>query len=872
MFDLPEMARLANLDGVFFTDLAQCAYGAPTAKPTTLLHYKVSLGDAQSTCRHASRWWRLPSTGAWRWGPHAPLKGKEWWIPADRWREHMLLSPEARRNKFRAKPFLTRQAAAYPAEMNRYLALKLLDGAGGDFSGRSEASSEKMKLVGPWRNVLVRERSRSTRTDQIKVIGEIAWKDPLKGMHAHMAPEDDSLGGLRQPRRAVEKVPGLRSVGRRVFQVVKSFIESDSSVLEACIGAIGSDKPDAGPSAQLVEILRARVEAELGVEADLGDNVQRVHPLRHRLLRRWAALAEDPDAEIVGDWLAQGAPAGINMDIRDPGVFPKSEGEDFEADGVDFVWRDPSLHENYTSVDNDEAAEPEVRRIVETGFVEVFKSLEACKRYLGAEPVTSKLAMVSKQRADGTWKRRLILDCRESQVSDRASRGGRLVLPRPVDIVSDCLHMWKHAGTDLSMEALVLDFTDWFYMTPLHGDEQRYFVTAYKGKYIVFLSQTQGSRNAPVVCGRVAALIGRLTQGMLPEKNARCHIYVDDPICLFLGPRHQRDLHIAVVICTWLVLGLRLAFKKAARGSEVTWVGYTFAIDCGKDPKVTVTGKAELMQEIEELNGKHLSSNVVKVRELRTFTGKANYVAGMIDAWRPFLADLYGVISSAGRGTAAPLNCVWTRQFRHASLWFRAFFSSEKHALRREFRLSTFLGKGLRVRIITDASPWGLGAILLINCTIIAFFSSALDKADEEMAGVRIGGAAGQQIWEALALLQAVKTWSRHWKKEGLDLMVSSDSVTALSLMISLRHKPGSRALGIIVKELALEFSRSSFRPRWHEHIPGVANDLADNLSRRFQPGFEFHASSLLKNAKEVVVPSRGPSFYTCLSAPHSGP
>ena len=95
MFDLPELQQLAGLDGVTFVEIAQCAYGAPTSKPTTLLNYKVDLSDAKQTCNHAPTWWRLPSTGAWRWSPHPPLKGKEWWIPADRWRAHMLLSPDA---------------------------------------------------------------------------------------------------------------------------------------------------------------------------------------------------------------------------------------------------------------------------------------------------------------------------------------------------------------------------------------------------------------------------------------------------------------------------------------------------------------------------------------------------------------------------------------------------------------------------------------------------------------------------------------------------------------------------------------------------------------------------------------------------------
>ena len=95
---------------------------------------------------------------------------------------------------------------------------------------------------------------------------------------------------------------------------------------------------------------------------------------------------------------------------------------------------------------------------------------------------------------------------------------------------------------------------------------------------------------------------------------------------------------------------------------------------------------------------------------------------------------------------------------------------------------------------------------MLINNTIIAFFASALDQFDESFAEVKIGDAAGQQISEALALLQALKLWRSQWRREGLDLMVSSDSVTARTIMLNLRNKSGSRALGVIAKELALEF------------------------------------------------------------------
>ena len=71
------------------------------------------------------------------------------------------------------------------------------------------------------------------------------------------------------------------------------------------------------------------------------------------------------------------------MDVPDPGaIFPVSERGEVEVHhgGVELSWRDPACHENYTSVDSDPAAEPEVQRIVDSGFVKVFGSLEALRR------------------------------------------------------------------------------------------------------------------------------------------------------------------------------------------------------------------------------------------------------------------------------------------------------------------------------------------------------------------------------------------------------------------------------------------------------------------------------------------------------------
>ena len=52
---------------------------------------------------------------------------------------------------------------------------------------------------------------------------------------------------------------------------------------------------------------------------------------------------------------------------------------------------------NYSSVDSNPDATPEVRKLVSSGFVMEFKTIQAVKKYLDARPAVSKLAMVTNE-------------------------------------------------------------------------------------------------------------------------------------------------------------------------------------------------------------------------------------------------------------------------------------------------------------------------------------------------------------------------------------------------------------------------------------------------------------------------------------------
>lgn len=79
---------------------------------------------------------------------------------------------------------------------------------------------------------------------------------------------------------------------------------------------------------------------------------------------------------------------------------------------------DPISHSNYSSVDGDDMAAPEIERLISTVFVKAFGDLPQFQNWWGGKPHLSKLGMITKEKG-GRVKRRLILDCKASGVNMR---------------------------------------------------------------------------------------------------------------------------------------------------------------------------------------------------------------------------------------------------------------------------------------------------------------------------------------------------------------------------------------------------------------------------------------------------------------------
>ena len=130
--------------------------------------------------------------------------------------------------------------------------------------------------------------------------------------------------------------------------------------------------------------------------------------------------------------------------------------------------------------------------------------------------------------------------------------------------------------------------------------------------------------------------------------------------------------------------------------------------------------------------------------------------------WRPFIAMLWAPLLSTDDSDNAPTNCCWCRRLHIPAMWLKAFLNQSQGSIQKTFDNDSFLGAGVPVCIIVDASPWGIGGTLAISGVVIAYFYDAVSDDDVAILGVVRGDHRSQQCLEALAILVALRLWSAH--------------------------------------------------------------------------------------------------------------
>ena len=162
-------------------------------------------------------------------------------------------------------------------------------------------------------------------------------------------------------------------------------------------------------------------------------------------------------------------------------------------------------------------------------------------------------------------------------------------------------------------------------------------------------------------------------------------------------------------------------------------------------------------------------------------------IAILLAVWRPFLAPLCAALYLTEH-TGAPMNCYWTRQIAPELDWFAAFFRATGGFIERTFWLNTTLSQ--QTLLTSFWTP---------NQVPIEYFTSALCSEGVARFGFELGDPAGQQVWESLAALVAVRLWKAHWQQRRVCLTVRGDSVAMLTLVVNMRV-PALASFGLFAK------------------------------------------------------------------------
>ena len=872
IFKLDEWLAIGKRDGVFRNTVAQCNYGLDHVKLTDL-RGSIELPDAQATCTHVKR--DMLVDGVWQHRAHAPLRG---------------LAEDG--------SFRTRATAAYPSKFNKYLAEALVKAAMGRREVRQQVAlpvQGDLTRVGRWGNTLVLTSSLPTPAAQaaedqvepssrlhsfrnpqnaadrastfVPASTQVTFVTPLRGapqVHGRAADDARALGGLRGTAGAVDKLAFARVEGAKIRAELEKFLDAHPDIEESCISAIGSTAADAGPSAPQLALARLCMAGALSTSPETLQPGGPQGSLAGHLLQAWATRCGDPDIE-AATWAFTGAPAGILEHPAQIGVFPDAVESAFCLDPMQVEFDDPEFRRSYESVERDDFAWVELHRLVDKGYVTKFSTLKGCIDNLNGDvPVVSKFGMIVKEK-HGVTKRRLILDAKESGVTECGRKNQRIMLPHVINLVYDVLS--SHAAcqdADL-IEWLVLDITDAFWTLGLRASERRFFVGKLRGLYFLYNRLAQGSRGAPLAWCRFFALVSRLTVALFTATVCKAQVYVDDPAFTFTGSAAQRRRCKALVVLVWRCVNLDLAFKKGQCGAAIDWIGCRLRIT-----KVGVIAllQSEAVREMQRMVSAALGANVVSEKVLRSLAGKLSNAARVLTAWRPFLGEIWAALA-ADPGSAPP-GCIWTRQVAPALLWFAAFLDQRSLSIMRPFLFKAFVTQADRTMFVVDASPWGYGAVLVANGVVIEYFSAPVSEDDCHILGIVKGSPDSQQICEALAMLIALRVWRDSWRQWRSAVAVRGDNVTMLTMV--LHFKGTSKSLNIIAREVALEVAASAYRPLIAEHIAGVANITADALSRLHVPGGSYERPACLAQARAAVVPERPRKWYRALAAPAGPP
>lgn len=548
------------------------------------------------------------------------------------------------------------------------------------------------------------------------------------------------IGGMRNPSKAVARMHRLGKAGMVLRREWEKFWENNEEEAIKLAEDYGTSeaKYDERILRKWRDKLLKTLKAEEGEGVRLKDNFMFKSPLHAGMWKAWIDFSGDPDTALK-DWIEEGVPLGMNKPIPPSnGVFPPAMEENEEVDQTPELAVQLGL-ENYSSIkENEDEAKAELARYESKNFARVVDTEELTRRFPD-KGTMSKLALILKTKDDGTKKARIILDMRRSGGNSRCRVPERITLPRATDVVKSAVWMRQHScdlreqlraeghrDTDPDQaEMFSIDLADAFCHWPVCQEELANCVAphAEPGRFVVFVALLFGFKGAPLLMGRLSACIGRIIQALVQPWELQSQVYIDDILGGLAGPIEHRQKILAMVLYTLGAFGVNVSLAKGERGRRLKWIGVTYDLDY---PNLLVLGiPQKMIDEIKVLVESIIGRGMIGARELRSFVGKLSWMAGVIPRMRWIVNVGYATLASvledsrekeAERAMArkddkrVKVKLVPLKRLGPALPWLQSALKRPTSLMIRQHRLEEV---PVLWGIVTDASPFGLGGVLI---------------------------------------------------------------------------------------------------------------------------------------------------------------
>ena len=310
---------------------------------------------------------------------------------------------------------------------------------------------------------------------------------------------------------------------------------------------------------------------------------------------------------------------------------------------------------------------------------------------------------------------------------------------------------------------------------------------------ILFVALLFGYKTAPLTWSRVAAMTARLIQSIIPAEKGMHQVYLDD--------------------------SLGVKFKLVAPDYDY----------------LMVTLPERFMDELRKQLEAWDRKGAIGINELRQAAGRVAWLAGVLPRARwvySHEADQASGIEAERRSRRQDDrpkdHLVPVKRVERARQWLLTYLAAAKEKPIRKYNL--YKSGKAEVALMTDASPLGLGAILLVNGRVTKAMASPVGELDAKTLGFALGESSSQGAVETLAILAALKHWGKLLTSVNVAINIQSDSVTALAL--TQKFSNSNSTLNYLGAELAITCEALGLTELNPIHLPGTANKEADFLSR----------------------------------------